>query len=61
MKLGVTHQLLVYCSDVNLLGENIHTIIKNAEVLLYANKVDRLDIKVKIICMVCLCNRCCVL
>lgn len=44
LRLGVTHQLLVYCSDVNILGENIHTIMKNAGVLLYANNVDRLDV-----------------
>jgi len=38
---------LVYCSDANLLGENIHTIMKNVEVLLYANKVDRLDVNIQ--------------
>jgi hypothetical protein len=31
LKLNVIHQLLVYVDDVNLLGDNIDTIKKNAE------------------------------
>jgi hypothetical protein len=33
-----THQLLVYADDVNLLADNMDTINKNTETLIYANK-----------------------
>jgi hypothetical protein len=36
LKLNGTHQLLVYADDVNLLGNNIDTIMKNAETVIYA-------------------------
>jgi hypothetical protein len=32
------HQLLAYVDDVNLLGDNIHTIKKNTETLIDASK-----------------------
>ena len=39
-----THQLLVYTDDVNMLGGSIHTIKKNAEVLVVASKEIGLEV-----------------
>ena len=36
MKLNVTHQLLAYADDVNILGGSIHTLKENAESLVAA-------------------------
>ena len=38
MLVNGSHQLLVYVDDVNLVGENIHTVQKNTPFLLVANK-----------------------
>jgi hypothetical protein len=38
LKLNGIHQLLVYAADVNILGGSIHTIKKNAKVLVVASK-----------------------
>jgi hypothetical protein len=44
LKLNGTHQLLAYADDVNLLGDKIDTIKKNAEILIVASKEVGLEI-----------------
>jgi hypothetical protein len=44
MELNGTHHLLVYADDINLLGENINIIKKNAEALLDARKEIGLEV-----------------
>jgi hypothetical protein len=44
LKLNGTHRLLVYVDDVNLLGNNIDTIKKNIETLIYAGKEVGLEV-----------------
>jgi hypothetical protein len=46
LKLNGTHQLLAHADDVNLLGDNIDTIKKNAETLIDASKEVGLEINV---------------
>jgi hypothetical protein len=42
--LTCTHQLLVYADDVNILGGSIHSIKKNTESLVIANKEMGLEV-----------------
>jgi hypothetical protein len=44
LKLNVTYKLLVYVDDVNILGDNVHTIKENPEALLVASKEIRLEV-----------------
>jgi hypothetical protein len=44
--LNGTHQLLAYADDVNLLGDNIDTIMKNTEILIDSSKEVGLEINV---------------
>jgi len=44
LKLNGTHQLLIYADDVSIMGGSVHTIKKNEEALVLANKEIGLDI-----------------
>jgi hypothetical protein len=47
LKLNETHQLLAYADDVNLLGDNIDTINRNTQTLIYASKEVGLEVNVE--------------
>jgi sorting nexin-29 len=47
LKLNVTHQLLDYADDVNILGGSIHSIKKNTEALVVASKETGLEANVE--------------
>jgi hypothetical protein len=47
LKLNGTHQLLAYADDVNVLGDNIDTIKRNMDTLIYAGKEVGLEINVE--------------
>jgi hypothetical protein len=47
LKWNGTHQLLAYADDVNLLGDNIHTIKRNTETLIDASKEVGLEINIR--------------
>jgi hypothetical protein len=47
LKLNGTHQLQAYANDMNLLGDNIDTIKKNTETLIYASKEVGLEINIE--------------
>jgi len=44
LKLNVTHQLLVYADDANILRGSVHTIKKNTETLVVASKETELEV-----------------
>jgi hypothetical protein len=44
LELNGTHQLLVYADDINILGESIHSIKKNAEGLMIGSKEIGLEV-----------------
>jgi retron-type reverse transcriptase len=44
LKLNATHQLLEYADDVNLLGDNIDTMKRNTETLIYTIKEVGLEV-----------------
>jgi hypothetical protein len=47
LKLNVTHWLLAYADDVNLLGDNVDTININTETLIYTSKEVSLEVNVE--------------
>jgi hypothetical protein len=47
LKLNGTHQHLAYADDVNLLGDNIDTIKRNTETLIYARKEVGVEINIE--------------
>jgi hypothetical protein len=43
LKLNITHQILLYADDVNILGGSVHTLRKNTEDLVVASKETGLE------------------
>ena len=43
----ITHQLLVYADDVNILGGSVHNVKENAEASVVANKEFGLEVNAK--------------
>jgi len=55
LKLNGTQQLLLYANYVNILGNSVHTIKENAEVLLIGRKKNGLEVNAeKISALSCL-------
>jgi hypothetical protein len=47
LKLNGTHQLLSYADDVNLLGDDIDTINRNTETLIYSSKEVGIEVNIE--------------
>ena len=45
LELNGKHQLLVYADDVNMLGENLQTVRKNAEIFIKTSKDIGLEVR----------------
>jgi len=46
LKLNVTHQLLAYTDDINMLGGSVHTVKENAEAFVVASVETGLEVNV---------------
>ena len=46
LKLNVTHQLLVYADNVNMVGGSVHTVKENEEALVVTSKEIVLEVNV---------------
>jgi hypothetical protein len=57
LKLNGTHQFLAYADDVNLLGDNIDTLKKHTETIIFASKEVGLEVNPQNINICCLVSR----